>query len=341
MGASADKPDQPEIAGHQIVSLCMNPALDITTSTPDIRPTDKLRCQGVRYDPGGGGINVALVADVLGVPALAVFPAGGPAGQVVHSLLVADGLAIHRIPIGGSTRESFTVNETSTTRQYRFVLPGPELTLAEQTECLLALRRAAATSRGGRPEVVVASGSLPPGVPHDFYQEISNTCAEMGATFLLDTSGGGLTNIKSGVFLLKPSLRELREALGQGLQTEADQLAAARELIARGVSRYVLVSMGVDGALLATPDGGHRFPPVEVPPGSGVGTGDAMVAGVAVGLTRGWPLTRAVRLGIAAGAAMLLTPGSAPCTREDAERLFEKTAEPAVIKVAADSSADR
>lgn len=303
----------------------MNPALDITTSTPQIRPTDKLRCTGVRYDPGGGGINVALVADVLGSSAMVVFPAGGPAGQVVHSLLVADGLLMHRIPIGGSTRESFTVNETSTTRQYRFVLPGPELTLAEQTECLLALRRATTTARGGRPEVVVASGSLPPGVPDDFYQEIANICAELGATFLLDTSGGGLTNIKSGVFLLKPSLRELRECLGQELSTESEQLAAARELITRGVTQHVLVSMGADGALLASADGGYRFPPVEVPPGSGVGTGDAMVAGVAVGLTRGWPLTTAVRLGIAAGAAMLLTPGSAPCTREDAERLFAQT----------------
>ncbi len=309
-----------------IVTLCMNPALDITTSTAVVRPTEKLRCAGVRYDPGGGGINVAHVAEVLGASSMAVFPAGGPAGELVHRLLVAEGLALHRVSIGGSTRESFTVNETSTSGQYRFVLPGPELTVAEQAECLLQLRRAAESAT-----FVVASGSLPPGVPEDFYQRVATACSELGVKFLLDTSGGGLTHVDSGVFLLKPSVRELRECLGLELRSEAEQLAAARELVARGVAECVLVSLGSQGALLVTAEEAHRFAQVDVPPGSGVGAGDAMVAGVAVGLTRGWPLTEAVRLGVAAGAAMLLTPGSAPCTREDAERLFAQTAPPVAV----------
>jgi 6-phosphofructokinase 2 len=318
------------VAGHRIVTLCMNPALDITTSTEVVRPTDKLRCAAARYDPGGGGINVAHVAQVLGAAATAVFPAGGPAGELVDKLLVAEGLTTHRITIGGSTRESFTIDELSTERQYRFVLPGPELTLSEQTDCLLQLRRAAASAA-----IVVASGTLPPGVPEDFYQQVANVCADLGAMFLLDSSGGGLTHVNSGVFLIKPSLRELREAVGRALTTDSEQLEAAREIIQRGAARYVLVSRGAEGALLASRDGGQLFAPVPVPPGSGVGAGDAMVAGVAVGLTRGWPLTKAVRLGIAAGAAMLLTPGTAPCTREDTERLFEQTEVPVDIGMVA------
>ena len=313
----------PQIVTQDIVTLCMNPALDITTSTEVVRPTDKLRCAAARYDPGGGGINVAHVAEVLGASSMAVFPAGGPAGELVHTLLMAEGLAVQRVPIGGSTRESFTVNETSTSGQYRFVLPGPQLTPVEQAECLLQLRRAAVAA-----QIVVASGSLPPGVPEDFYQQVANLCVEQDAKFLLDTSGGGLKHVNSGVYLLKPSVRELRECVGRELDTEAEQLAAARELIDRGAAQHVLVSLGSKGALLATAEGGLRYPPVEVPPGSGVGAGDAMVAGVAVGLTRGWPLTEAVRLGIAAGAAMLLTPGTAPCTREDTERLFAATPGP-------------
>lgn len=312
--------------GYDIVTLCMNPALDITTSTAVVRPTEKTRCAAARYDPGGGGINVAHVAQVLGATALAVFAAGGPTGELVHSLLVAEGLSLQRIPIGGSTRESFTVNETSTSRQYRFVLPGPQLTVAEQVECLLALRRATPSAR-----IVVASGSLPPGVPEDFYQQVADLCADLGARFLLDSSGVGLAHVNSGVYLLKPSVRELRECSGRELNTEAAQLAAARELIAAGVTEYVLVSLGAQGALLAGASAAYRFAPVDVPPGSGVGAGDAMVAGVAVGLTRGWPLTDAVRLGVAAGAAMLLTPGSAPCTRGDAERLFTQTGQPVGI----------
>nr|WP_167108851.1 1-phosphofructokinase family hexose kinase [Mycobacterium sp. DL592] len=305
----------------------MNPALDITTSTDVVHSTDKLRCAAARYDPGGGGINVAHVADVLGASATAIFPAGGPAGEMVDKLLVAEGLPVHRIKIGGSTRESITVNERSTDKQYRFVLPGPELTLAEQTECLLQVRRAAASA-----SIVVASGSLPPGVPPDFYQQVANVCADIGAVFILDTSGG-LTHVKSGVFLLKPSVRELRECVGAPLANEADQLAAARGLIEQGCAEYVLVSRGDQGALLATRHGGQRFAPVEVPAGSGVGAGDAMVAGVAVGLTRGWPLTKSIRLGIAAGAASLLTPGTAPCTREDTERLFEQSDHPVDIEL--------
>ena len=318
------------VAGHRIVTLCMNPALDITTSTEVVRATDKLRCAAARYDPGGGGINVAHVAQVLGAAATAVFPAGGPAGELVDKLLVAEGLTTHRITIGGSTRESFTIDELSTGRQYRFVLPGPELTLSEQTDCLLQLRRAAASAA-----IVVASGTLPPGVPEDFYQQVANVCADLGAMFLLDSSGGGLTHVNSGVFLIKPSLRELREAVGRALTTDTEQLEAAREIIERGAAQYVLVSRGADGALLASRDGGQLFAPVPVPPGSGVGAGDAMVAGVAVGLTRGWPLTKAVRLGIAAGAAMLLTPGTAPCTRADTERLFKQTEGPIGIDMVA------
>lgn len=316
------------VAGHRIVTLCMNPALDITTSTESVRPTDKLRCAAARYDPGGGGINVAHVADVLGARSAAVFPAGGPAGELVNNLLVAEGLAVHRIPIGGATRESVTVNELSTERQYRFVLPGPELTVAEQTECLLQLRRAAAHA-----SIVVASGSLPPGVPEDFYQQVANVCADINTMFLLDTSGAGLRNVTAGVFLLKPSLRELRECVERELTTEAEQIGAARELIDRGAAECVLVSLGAHGALLVTRDRAQRFTPVRVPPGSGVGAGDAMVAGVAVGLTRGWPLTEAVRLGIAAGAATLLTPGTAPCTREDTERLFAQSEKASDIDV--------
>jgi 6-phosphofructokinase 2 len=315
------------VFGVEIVTLCMNPALDITTGTDVVRPTDKLRCAAARYDPGGGGINVAHVAEVLGISSTAVFPAGGPAGELIHNLLVAEGLAIQRVRIGGSTRESFTVNELSTQQQYRFVLPGPQLTIAEQTECLLHLRRAAARAR-----IVVASGSLPPGVPQDFYQQVATVCAELGTILLLDTSGGGLTHVKSGVFLLKPSIRELREDLGEDLTTEAEQVGAARGLVSRGVARHVLVSLGPQGALLVSRDGARRFAAVEVPPGSGVGAGDAMLAGVAVGIAREWPRSDAVRLGIAAGAAMMLTPGTAPCTREDTERLFRQTGKPVDVE---------
>ncbi|OBH92327.1 1-phosphofructokinase family hexose kinase [Mycobacterium sp. E2733] len=310
----------------RIVTLTMNPALDITTSVGVVRPTDKLRCSATRYDPGGGGINVARIAKVLGSPVLAVFPAGGSHGGLVMSLLSEAEVPFQQVPIAAQTRESFTVNESSTGQQYRFVLPGPELTVPEQEQCLEQLRVAAESA-----EVVVASGSLPPGVPADYYQRVADICRQLGVKLILDTSGGGLQHISSGVFLLKASVRELRECVGRRLATESEQIAAAHELINSGRAQVVVVSLGSYGALLATRHGSQRFPAVPMPGGSGVGAGDAMVAAITVGLTHGWPLGKSVRFGIAAGAAMLMTPGTAVCERADIERLFELVAEPAEV----------
>jgi 6-phosphofructokinase 2 len=233
-------------------------------------------------------------------------------------------LPLRRIPITEPTRESFTVNECSTGRQYRFVLPGPTLCAAEQDECLQQLRSMAASA-----DYVVASGSLPPNVSPDFYNRIADVCTGLGTRLILDTSGGGLQHLTGGkVFLLKPSVRELRECVGRELPGEAQQLAAARELVERGGARNVLVSLGAQGALFVSAQGAQRYPAVAVPPGSGVGVGDAMVAGITVGLSSGWPLAKSIRLGVAAGAAMLMTPGTATCTRADVERLFDIAPEP-------------
>ncbi|UXA08359.1 1-phosphofructokinase family hexose kinase [Mycobacterium sp. SMC-2] len=321
-----ETPPDRALSRTRIVTLTMNPALDITTSVGVVRPTDKLRCSATRYDPGGGGINVARIAKVLGSSVLAVFPAGGSHGGLVTSLLSEAEVPFRQIPIAAQTRESFTVNETSTGQQYRFVLPGPELTVPEQEQCLDQLRVAAQSA-----EIVVASGSLPPGVPADFYQRVADMCRQLGVKLILDTSGGGLQHVSSGVFLLKASVRELRECVGRRLATQAEQLAAAHQLIDSGRAEVVVVSLGPYGALVATRHAGQRFSAVPMPGGSGVGAGDAMVAAITVGITHGWPLAKSVRLGIAAGAAMLMTPGTAVCERADVERLFELVAEPVEV----------
>jgi len=306
-----------------IVTLTMNPALDITTDADVVRPTDKVRCTSVRYDPGGGGVNVAQVAHNLGASVTAVFPAGGATGDVYGDLLTARGVPFHRVNIAGSTRESFTINEISTGLQYRFVLPGPSLTFAELRQCLVELRNVAASAK-----FVVASGSLPPGAPRNFYQQVALVCRDLGTRLILDTSGGGLKHIASGVFLLKASLRELRECVGRELITGTEQLAAAHEIVDCGLAEAVVVSLGSDGAVLATSTESKRFSAIPVRGVSGVGAGDAMVSAITVGLSRGWPLSESVRFGIAAGAAMMLTPGTEPCTRADTERLFEVAEEP-------------
>lgn len=308
----------------RLVTLTMNPALDITTSIDVVRPTDKMRCETTRYDPGGGGINVARVAHVLGVSGSAVFTVGGPTGALVASLVRNEGVPCRQIEIAAPTRESFTVNETSSGQQYRFVLPGPLLTLPEQSRCLDRLRAEAQSA-----DFVVASGSLPPGVPPDYYQRVADICRDVDCRLILDTSGGGLRHISSGVYLLKASVRELGECVGRPLVTESEQFAAAHALIEDGCAQVVLVSLGSRGALLATGQASQRFSAIPLRGGgSGVGAGDAMVAAITTGLCRGWPLVKSVRLGIAAGAAMSMTPGTEVCSRTAVERLFALAAEP-------------
>lgn len=319
-----DMPAEPARRRVQLVTLTMNPALDITTSIDVVRPTDKMRCATTRYDPGGGGINVARVAHVLGVSVSAIFTVGGPAGARVASMVRGEGVPCWEIEIAAQTRESFTVNENSSGQQYRFVLPGPLLSLPEQSRCLDRLRAEAEAA-----DFVVASGSLPPGVPPDYYQRVSDMCRDVGSRLVLDTSGGGLRDVSSGVFLLKASVRELRERVGRPLVTESEQLAAARDLVENGCAQVVLVSLGSRGAILATERVSQRFSAIPLRgPVSGVGAGDAMVGAITTGLSRGWPLVKSVRLGMAAGAAMSMTPGTEVCTRTAVEKLFALAAEP-------------
>lgn len=301
----------------EIVTLTLNPALDIATSAEAVVPTEKVRCGPPRYDPGGGGVNVARVVRTLGGEALAVFPAGGPSGLALEELLQRDGVPHRRIPIKGVTRESFTVDETRSGQQYRFVLPGPTLSDEEQKACLETLAELAVGAR-----FIVASGSLPPGVKPDFFQGVADLAQKLGARFILDTSGAALRETRRGVYLVKPSLRELRELIGRELHDETEQVAAAQELIAEGRSEVVVVSLGAKGALLVTAEGHEKLAPIEVPTKSAVGAGDSMVGAMTFGLARGMELGQAVRLGMAAGAATLMTPGTELCRREDVERLY-------------------
>jgi len=300
-----------------IATLTLNPALDVSTATAALVPTHKLRCDAPRFDAGGGGINVARTITALGGGATAIFPSGGAVGKRLEELLEDDGVAFRAVPIAGTSRESFAVEETDTGLQYRFVLPGPTLSQAEQERCLEQLTRLP-----HRPRWLVASGSLPPGVPDSFYLMIGGLCRSLGIALLLDTSGAALSACADlQAELIKPSLGELAQAVGRTLATEPDELAAARELRARGFAKAVLVSLGDRGALLVSDTIERRFPAIAVPTLSTVGAGDSMLAAVTLGLSRGLALDTAVRLGTAAGAAALLTPGTGLARREDVERL--------------------
>ena len=152
-----------------IVTLTMNPALDIATATDRVVPTHKLRCEAPRYDPGGGGINVARAVHALGGDALAIFPAGGAAGEMIRHLLHEEGVAHEAVAIAGFTRESLAVEE----RAERRTIP---LHPARDPRSARPTRNAASTRwRAAAPQAdyIVASGSLPLGVAEDFYARVA------------------------------------------------------------------------------------------------------------------------------------------------------------------------
>lgn len=300
-----------------ILTVTVNPALDVSTSIDEVTSGQKLRCGPTRLDPGGGGVNVARVVQRLGGQALAVYAAGGPTGDAYRLLIEAEHVPSLVVPIGGSTRESFTVDETSTGKQYRFVLQGPRLSGPEWRACLAIAGESIPV--GG---YVVASGSLPPGVPHDFYARIARLARQREAHCLVDASGPALAEaLAEGVFLIKPSRRELGEYAGAPLESDQSQVDAAASLVALGAAEFVALSLGPAGAVLASRAGIIRLPVPRVHVRSTVGAGDSFLGAFVLRIAQGHDPETAFRAAIAAGSATTMTPGTELCRRDDFERL--------------------
>lgn len=303
-----------------ILTLTMNPALDVSTSTARVEPTHKLRCAASATHPGGGGINVARVLSRLGADVLALYPAGGRTGRRLGELLDDEGVAHVPLPIAGETRESFSVLEDASGQEYRFVLPGPRLAPAEWQACL---DRTAAT--GVSSGIVVASGSLPPGTPADFYARLARVLAARGIRLVLDSSGPALAaGLEAGVYLVKPSLRELHELTGLPLDDHAQRLHACGRIIERGEAQVVALSLGAQGALVVDADEAWQAAALPVPVASTIGAGDSFVAGLVWGLAGGSVLAEAFRCAMAASAAALASRGTALARAEEIRKLLQQ-----------------
>src|SRR6185437_10935380 len=165
----------------QIVTLTFNPCIDKSFATETIVPDRKLACTSPRVDPGGGGINVARAIGKLGGAALAIYPAGGPQGQLLTDLLREEQVPVRPVRIAGDTRENINVTESSCGRQYRFVVKGPALTEKVWKECLEGLDE---VLKGG---YIVVSGSLPEPWPEDIFVKIRKMADDSRAHLIVDT----------------------------------------------------------------------------------------------------------------------------------------------------------
>jgi 6-phosphofructokinase 2 len=309
-----------------IITLTLNPTIDGSASADVIQPIRKIRTTDEHYHPGGGGINVARVIEELGGKTCAIYLAGGATGAILDDLLRTAGIATQRIAIKGYTRIAHTVFERSTGLEFRFVPEGPEVSGAEWVSCLSALEAFDF-------DYVVASGSLPRGLPADAYSHVVAIAKRKRARVILDTSGPALREIlNTGVFLIKPNLRELEELTGHALPDTAAQVSAARALIAQNAAQIVALTLGSDGAVIVSKDEAWAaaVPPVDAR--SAVGAGDSFVGAATLALAEGKPLRAVLASGVAAGTAAVLSPGGGLSLKDDVQRLYAELL-PTIAKI--------
>jgi 6-phosphofructokinase 2 len=315
-----------EAMQSKILTVAVNPALDLSTRVERMLANRKLRCAGAHVEPGGGGINVSRVIRSFGGKSTAFVALGGPTGRALRELMAGEGLDVVAFPIAEHTRQNVTVDETAGERQYRLVLQGPRWSGKEVRAALARIERLARDH-----DYVVATGSLPPGVPPDFYARIARIVRRQGGRMILDTSGPPLrAALDAGVYLVKPNHIEFRDLAGAPSTDWKTMARVGRRLQVRGKAEVMIVTRGDLGALAilppdAKPGGAWRLQSPKGKVVSLVGAGDSLIGAFVLALARGRPLLEACRLGVAAASAAVEAPGSELAGRKDTLRIARRT----------------
>lgn len=302
----------------KIITLTLNPSIDKSTKVDALIPEQKLRCESPTFEPGGGGINVSRALKRLGSPSIAMYLSGGHQGDFFNELIAKENIDSFPFRISGNTRENMIVLETGTNKQYRFGMEGPKIEETEWKDLLWEI------TKQKNVDFIVASGSLCPGLPVDFYAELAEISRQIGAKFVLDTSGPALNAAANkGVFLLKPNIGELANMCGmEEIRTEQVQ-EKALEIINRGKCEIVAVSLGAQGAIMVTKDKYVHIAAPIVKKRSTVGAGDSMVAGMVFQLSQNKSIKETIMMGVACGSAATMNYGTELCKLEDVNTLFQ------------------
>jgi 6-phosphofructokinase 2 len=299
-----------------IVTVTVNPCIDKSSSIERLLPEKKLRCAAPKFEPGGGGINVSRAIQKLGGHSIPVYLGGGPVSIMLQQLLESENIHASVVSIQHNTRENFIVYESSTGNQFRFGMPGPDITENELQRCIDLVADMNA-------DFVVASGSLPPNINPDFYARLGKAVKQNNTKYIADTSGEPVKYLlQEGVYLWKPNLGELGAFAGYSELCADTAVEAARKIIAGKHAEVIVVSMGAAGAMLVTENITKRIAAPVVKRKSTVGAGDSMVAGIVYSIANGKDLKDAVKYGVMCGTAATMNHGTELCRKEDVERLY-------------------
>ena len=303
----------------QIVTITFNPCIDKSAMVAKLIPEKKLSCSEPHFEPGGGGINVARAIKKLGGEATAIYPAGGYTGNFFNELLAKERIPSIIVDVENPLRENVIMLEESSNNQFRFGFPGARLLEREWQQCIDAIDEITDA------EYLVASGSLPEGVPDDIFARLAAISKKKNLKLVVDTSKVALKHAANeGVYMLKPNLTELSSILGRKELTIGEVITAGKEIIAKKFCEVLLVSLGEKGAMLFTTDKDLKASSPKVEKRSTVGAGDSMVAGFVLSLSQGKIFEDALRYGVACGTAATMNPGTELCDKKDADALFQR-----------------
>ncbi len=302
-----------------IVTVTPNPVLDRTLTVSEIVINEMTRALETREDWGGKGFNVSRALKALGADSLAMGFAGGSTGAKLAAGLRGLGIATDLVAVAGETRTNIVITNRAGTQYVKVNEPGPTVSVSEAAACF---ERVEAMARPG--DLWALCGSLPPGLPADFYAQLIRLLHERGARALLDTSGEPLRlGLEARPYAIKPNLPEVEALLGHPVADAAALVEAVDTLLKLGIT-LVALSLGGDGLLLATANTRVWARPPEVAALNPVGAGDALVAGLLWALSEGFPLAEVAAWGVAAGTAAAMREGVSVGTRTEVAAIRER-----------------
>ena len=301
-----------------ITTICLNPCFDKTVSVDRLQPGQVNRIREARVDLGGKGINVAVVAKRLGLEVQCLGIMGENGAAELTALMDREELSHRFMTVPGHVRTNMKVYSLDGQGVTELNEPGTPL----NESSLVEFTRIAEEETAGS-DMVVLTGSLPPGCPEGTYRDLLK--ALDGKKCILDTEGKELELAAKGAhpFLIKPNLREMEATLGIELRTMRAIRDAALLFVRLGVQHSV-VSMGAMGAMYISADKTLFAPALRVETKSTVGAGDAMIGGMLLGYEIEKDMAKAFRYGIAAGAASVMTEGTQLIVRSDFDALLDQ-----------------
>lgn len=301
-----------------ILVINLNASVDKRYEVESIKTGQVIRAKSVENTPGGKGLHVANVATILKENCIATGMLGGKSGEFIEDKLNDYGINKDFVKISGETRSCLAIISDDF-EQTEILEPGPEVTEEEKQRFLDKYMDLVYDAN-----IIVASGSVPKNIPSNFYRELIDVANSKGKKFLLDTSGELLREgIKGKPYFIKPNKDEIEALTGRKINTIDDVISEIKRFQEDGI-KFVAISLGADGSVVGYNGKLYKVSIPKVKAVNPVGSGDSYVAGVAVGIQRGYEIEHILKFASACGTANAMEKESGFVTESVVNELIDK-----------------